>query len=112
MLLAPADWSLAQSSDDVLPRLSDELSSHASPETQAAVLELATGIHPDVVGVVAELSSLRRRVAGELDAMGLSVALAGTHPLTVREETEVSGQCSMFLCGKNVRWAASSRPSR
>ena len=55
MLLEPADWSLAQSSDAVLPRLSDELSPHASPERHAAVLELATGIHLDVDGAVAEL---------------------------------------------------------
>jgi len=40
MLLEPADWSLAQSGDDVLARLSDELSPHTSPETHAAVVEL------------------------------------------------------------------------
>ena len=63
MLLEPAGWSLAQSSDEVLARLSDELSAHTSPETHAAVVELATGIHPDVDGVVAELASLRNRLA-------------------------------------------------
>ena len=83
MLLEPADWSLAQSGDAVLARLSDELSPHTSPETHAAVVELATGIHPDVAGVVAELASLRNRLSCELDAMGLAVAAAGTHPLTV-----------------------------
>ena len=91
MLLEPHTWSLAQSSDAVLPRLSGELSSHTFPETHAAVIELATGIHPDVDGVVAELASLRNQLARELDAMGLNVAGAGTHPLTVGEETEVSG---------------------
>jgi carboxylate-amine ligase len=111
MLLAPADWSLAQSSDDVLPRLSDELSSHASPETQAAVLELATGIHPDVDGVVAELSSLRRRLAAELDAMGLSVAVAGTHPLTVRDETEVSGAVRYRALNDSMRVLARREPT-
>ena len=63
MLLEPSRWSLAQSSDQVLARLSDELSPHASPETHAAVVELATGIHPDVDGVVGELASLRNRLA-------------------------------------------------
>jgi carboxylate-amine ligase len=91
MLLEPAGWSLAQSSDDVLGRLSDELSRQTSPETHAAVVELATGIHPDVDGAVAELTSLRNRLSRELDPMGLAVAAAGTHPLTVRDETEVSG---------------------
>ena len=50
MLLEAAGWSLSQSSDHVLARLSDELSPHAFPGTHAAVVELATGIHPDVDG--------------------------------------------------------------
>jgi hypothetical protein len=54
MLLNPGQWSLAQSSDQVIARLSDELSRHTSPETQAAVVELTTGVHADVDGVVAE----------------------------------------------------------
>ena len=111
MLLEPGDWSLAQSSDDVLPRLSGELSSHASPETHAAVLELATGIHPDVDGVVAELTWLRRRLAGELDGMGLSVAAAGTHPLTVREETEVSGAVRYRALNDSMRVLARREPT-
>ena len=36
MLLEPGSCSLAQSSDRVLARLSDELSLRASPETHAA----------------------------------------------------------------------------
>lgn len=64
------------SSDYVLARLSDELSPHTFPETHAAVVELATGIHPDVDGVLAELTSLRNRLSCELDAMGLAVAAA------------------------------------
>ena len=90
MLLEPRAGSLAQSSDEVLVRLSEKLSAHTFPETHAAVIELATGIHPDVDGVMAELAALRTRLAHELAAMGLSVAAAGTHPLTVREESEVS----------------------
>jgi carboxylate-amine ligase len=91
MLLEPRAGSLAQSSDQVLVRLSGKLSAHTSPETHAAVIELATGIHPDVDGVMAELAALRTGLAHELAALGLSVAAAGTHPLTVREENEVSG---------------------
>jgi carboxylate-amine ligase len=91
MLLEPDRWSLAQASDEVLAGLSDELSPHTSPETHASVVELATGIHTDVDGALAELAWLRDRLADELDAMGLSAAAAGTHPLTVRGETRVSG---------------------
>ena len=111
MLLEPADWSLAQSGDDVLARLSDELSPHTSPETHAAVVELATGIHPDVDGVVAELASLRDRLSRELDAMGLTVAAAGTHPLTVREETEVSGATRYRHLDDSLRVLARREPT-
>ena len=111
MLLDPADWSLAQSGDDVLARLSDELSPHTSPETHAAVVELATGIHPDVDRVVAELTSLRTRLSRELDAMGLTVAAAGTHPLTVREETEVSGATRYRHLDDSLRVLARREPT-
>jgi glutamate---cysteine ligase / carboxylate-amine ligase len=111
MLLEPCAWSLAQSSDEVLARLSDELSAHTFPETHAAVVELATGIHPDVDGVVAELASLRSRLAHELSAMGLGVAGAGTHPLTVREETEVSGAVRYRALDDSLRVLARREPT-
>ncbi len=111
MLLNPDHWSLAQCSDEVLERLSNELRAHASPETHAAVVELRTGIHPDVDGVVAELAGLRDRLARELDAMGLSAAGAGTHPLTVREETEVSGTARYRDLGDSLRVLARREPT-
>src|SRR5205085_2504107 len=82
MLLDPDTWSLAQSSDEVIVRLSEELSAHTSPETHASVIELKTGVHTDVDGVMGELASLRSRLADELGAMGLRAAGAGTHPRT------------------------------
>jgi carboxylate-amine ligase len=111
MLLEPGSGSLAQSSDDVLARLSDELSLHTSPETHAAVIELRTGINTNVDGVVGELIGLRRRLAYELRAMGLSVAAAGTHPLTLREETAVSGAERYRLLGDSLRSLARREPT-
>ncbi len=111
MLLHPDKWSLAQRSDEVLAGLSDELSTHISPETHAAVVELATGIHPDVDGAVRELASLRRRLSRELDAMGLTVAVAGTHPLTVRQETEVSGAARYRAIDDSMRVLARREPT-
>jgi glutamate---cysteine ligase / carboxylate-amine ligase len=111
MLLQPSDWSLAQSSDHVLGRLSDELSSHTSPETHAAVVELATGVHSDVGGVVSELGSLRERFARELGALGLGAAVAGTHPLTSREETELSGAARYRELDDSMRVLARREPT-
>ncbi len=111
MLLQPSDWSLAQSSDEVLGRLSNELLTHTSPETHAAVVELATGIHPDVEGVVAELAVLRNGLARELGAMGLNAAVAGTHPLTVREETKVSGAARYRMLEESLRVLARREPT-
>ena len=111
MLLEPSDWSLAQSSDGVLARLSDKLSALMSPETHAAVVELATGIHPDVDGVARELASLRDRFARELGAMGLGAAVAGTHPLTSREETEVSGAARYRDLDDSMRVLARREPT-
>lgn len=61
MLLERADHSLAQRSDVVLQELPYGLMRHTSPETHAAVVELATGVHADVGGATAELASLRKR---------------------------------------------------
>ena len=111
MLLEPSDWSLAQPSDRVLQRLSDELSERTFPETHAAVIELATGIHPDVDGVVAELDALRNRLACELEKMGLSVAAAGTHPLTIGAETEISGVARYRALEDSLRVLARREPT-
>jgi carboxylate-amine ligase len=111
MLLEPRSWSLAQSSDQVLDRLSHGLSRHVSQETHAAVIETATGIHPDVDGVMADLTSLRNRLSHELRAMGLRTAAAGTHPVTVREETEISGAVRYRALGDSLRVLARREPT-
>ena len=111
MLLDPDRWSLAQSSDQVLPRLSDDLSLHTSPETHAAVVELCTGIHPDVDGAARELASLRNRLGLELRGMVLTAAAAGTHPLSVWEETEVSTTVRYRLLGDSMRVLARREPT-
>ena len=90
MLLDPSDWSLAQTGDQVLGNLSRGLRASVSPETHASVLELITGVHYDVRGAVAEVGTLRARLARELQAMGLAAAAAGTHPAADWDSTEVS----------------------
>ena len=111
MLLDPATWSLAQASDDVLAQLSHKLSRHISPETHAAVVEVVTGVHSGVDGAVAELYSLRGRLALELHSMGLAVGSAGTHPLAGREETELSGAFRYRALGESLRELARREPT-
>lgn len=94
MLLDPSDFSLVQSSEKALRRLSGGLRRRTAPETHASVIELVTGIHSDVPGVVAELAELRVRLARELRAMGLTAASAGTYPLARSGETRCGGTCA------------------
>jgi carboxylate-amine ligase len=103
MLLQPRDYSLAQASDVVLARLSGPLVAHTSPETHAAVIELATGVHLDVAGAATELAALRAELVRELSAIGLVAASAGTYPL------EYAGQPRVSRSARYRRLAASMR---
>jgi glutamate---cysteine ligase / carboxylate-amine ligase len=90
MLLDPSRWLLAQPADRVVAGLSRQLSAHTSSEAGAAVIELATGIQPDVDGVVSELAWLRMRLRRELNGVGLTAAAAGTHPLAVPSQGQAA----------------------
>ncbi len=90
MLLDPGDWSLAQRSDDVFPRVSAELARHLSAETHQAAIELATDPHDTIGGAMAQLGGLRALLHGGLDDLGLAVAGSGTHPFALWSETIVS----------------------
>jgi glutamate---cysteine ligase / carboxylate-amine ligase len=90
MLLDAGDLSLAQRSDDVLPRLPAGLAAHVSAETHQAAIELATQPHATVGEAIAELRALRGWIATELADLGLAVAGSGTHPFALWSETRVS----------------------
>jgi len=90
MLLEPADWSLAQRSDDVLPQLPPGLAEHVSAETHQGALELSTDPHQTVPEAIEQIAGLRAWLAAELAAQGLAVATAGTHPFALWSETRVS----------------------
>ena len=90
MLLEPAGWTLVPCIDDVLAALPPSVAGHASAETHACVVELATRPHGTVADAVAELRELRRGLAGSLARYGLRSAVAGTHPTVVWSDVEVS----------------------
>ena len=56
-------------------------------------------------------SALRNRLAPEVGAIGLSVAAAGAHPLTLHEETVVSGAARYRLLDDSLRSLARREPT-
>ena len=90
MLLDPADWSLAQEIDALLPVLPPDLASHLTAETHGAAIELTSDPHATVPAAMRELTGLRVRLHDWLGDRGLRAAAAGTHPSTVWQETVVS----------------------
>ena len=111
MLLNPHDWSLAQQVDRVLPRLSEELSGHVTPETHRSALELTTGVHEKAAGIGVDLLNLRRLLQADLMPLGLTCASAGTHPTTVWHETVVSTGPRYELVYGSMRELARREPT-
>jgi glutamate---cysteine ligase / carboxylate-amine ligase len=111
MLLHRTDHSLAESSESVLDRLSDNVRRHTFPETHAAVVELATGVHQDVSGAVTELAALRSMLAHELSEMGLDAAAAGTYPLSIPTQTRVTGAARYRKIADSMRALARREPT-
>ena len=103
MLLDPATWSLAPVIDDLLPSLSHELAASVAAETNAATVELATGVHTRVDDAIHELATLRERLRLELATVGLRAATAGTHPMSEWEDSRVSAGARYKLLEASLR---------
>ena len=80
MLLEPSGWSLVPCIGDVLGSLPPSLFGHASAETHACVVELATRPHRTVADAIAELRTLRGELARELARRGLRSGRGGHAP--------------------------------
>ena len=111
MLLDPADWSLADRIDDLLPELEDELAGSVAAETHACTLELATGVHSSVGGARDELLALRSTLEARLRALDLRAAVAGTHPFAPTERTQVSGGARYQVLEHGLRDLARREPT-
>jgi carboxylate-amine ligase len=104
MLLDPQrQWELAQRIDDVLEQLPVALAGYVSAETHQAAIELRTDPHESVGPAVAQLGALRARLADGLAGMGLAAAGAGTHPLALWSETEVTTASRYQLIQRTMR---------
>ena len=111
MLLDPRDWALAHQIDMLLPELPQRLAGSVSAETHACTLELATGVHATVRAAAAELYSLRVALAAELERLRLRPAVAGTHPLALGHDVEVSGGARYQLLHEGLRVLARREPT-
>jgi carboxylate-amine ligase len=112
MLLDPQrNWALAQRIDDVLEALPPELAGYVSAETHQAAIELTTDPHDSVAESVAQLGRLRRHLADALEPLGLAAAVAGTHPLAVWSETEVTTASRYRLIHRTMRDLAMREPT-
>jgi carboxylate-amine ligase len=111
MLLDPLTWSLASRADAVMARLSGELAAHASTETHGSALELRTDPHATVSDGLGELERLRAQLGAELASLEMRAAVAGLHPFTLWQDTEISqGDRYRFLYG-SMRELARREPT-
>jgi carboxylate-amine ligase len=111
MLLEPEDGRLAHNGEEILARLSPRLADHASAETHDATIELAGAPHESVQCAAREAASLRVALAGDLAAQGLRAASAGTHPLAMWTETQLSRGARYQLIHRSMRELARREPT-
>jgi glutamate---cysteine ligase / carboxylate-amine ligase len=111
MLLDPSNWSLASRADAVMSRLTGELAVHTSTETHGSALELRTDPHATVAEGMGQLEYLRGDLARELASLDLRAAVAGLHPFTLWQDTQISdGDRYRFLYG-SMRELARREPT-
>ncbi len=111
LVLDPADWSLAQRTDEVLTHLSPSLSPHAAAETHEAAIELATLPHGTATAAAREAAGLRAALAADLARGGLRAASSGTHPFAVWTDTLVSSGARYQLVYESMRELARREPT-
>ena len=90
MLLDPDGWTLAQSVEEVLEALPDDLRDAVCSETHSGAIELNTRPHATVAGAAADLGALRARLAEVLARLGLRAGCSGTHPFADWHEMRVA----------------------
>lgn len=73
-------WALCGDLHAVVEALPASLAGSIAVDEHAGTLELVTGPHATVAGVVAELGHLRTRLTASLGRLGLRAAAAGSHP--------------------------------
>ncbi len=111
MLLEPREWALDSRSDEVLAALPEDMQGRTAAETHGSALEIATAPHADVAGAMAELHELRAGLAAVLEPLGIRAAVAGTHPFTLWDDTEVSPGARYQFLYSSLRELARREPT-
>jgi carboxylate-amine ligase len=111
MLLDPVTWMPSSRSEEVLAALDPEIAAHTAAETHGSVVELATSPHATVGEAMIQLAELRSGLAGQLGAMGMAAAVAGTHPLASWQDTEVSPGARYQFLYASMRELARREPT-
>jgi carboxylate-amine ligase len=111
MLVVPDDWQLAHRGEETLSQLPPELAAHASAETHDATIELASSVHETAREAALESAALRAALSRELAARGLAAASAGTHPLALWTETQLSRGARYQLIYESMRELARREPT-
>ena len=112
MLLDPQKrWALAQRIEDVLEMLPPALVGYVSAETHRTAIELRTDPHASVGPVIAQLRRLRVELVALLGRMGLAAAAAGTHPMALWSEAEVTSTSRYQLIRRTMRGLATREPT-
>jgi glutamate---cysteine ligase / carboxylate-amine ligase len=112
MLLDPhKQWALAQRIEDVLEMLPPALVGYVSAETHQAAIELRTDPHESLGTVIAQLRRLRMELVALLGRMGLAAAAAGTHPLALWSEIEVTSSSRYQLIRRTMRDLTTREPT-
>ena len=111
MVLDPATGSLARDTDHVLTELPLDLAAHVRPETHQAAAELGTSPHLTAEPALREAIALRQRLLDHLDSHGLTAAAAGTHPMALWTDVQVSRAARYQLIYDSMRELARREPT-
>jgi carboxylate-amine ligase len=80
MIIDAETMDLSNSIETMLEAVGDGIAGEVKPELMECVLEVATLPSPDVPGMAAALTELRREVKRTAGGQGLCIAASGTHP--------------------------------
>jgi glutamate---cysteine ligase / carboxylate-amine ligase len=102
-LLSPESYELVSRFDEVAEAAGDE---RVKPELLQSVLEVATGVAPNVPEAIEEARELRARLYDAAAERGTLIASAGTHPFSRYEHQDVTEEPRYVGLLEKMQWIA------